>query len=698
MAEKKKSRRTTKKPVGRQNSKDVMHKLDPRLAGLVSSEKKEVLASGSWTSANSSGSWISPMTSGSWLGTMTSGSWLGTMSSGSLIVPLSLDRLPIGALSLAEQVSPAAINKLAKEELTTVFVETSNPDEVRQKVRTWGGKVKGSTKDTVICEVQRATIRKLAEHDAVSYIEAPALLKPACDQAHISANLVVDNAKKSRKKAPTRTVAETGKGVLIGIIDTGIDVTHPGFLVNGRSRIVDYLDQTTTPETHYEATHTKGYLDLKKMVRDSKSPDENGHGTHVAGVAAGNGAGSPNNIYQGVAPEADLAIVKTTFDSTDIALAIIHIFEVAAQRNQPCVINLSLGGHYGAHDGTSLIERIIDDLCSRPGRIVVVSAGNEGQSRIHAMADLSAEPNGRWVADMEIMSRISNGSLIGSTLLQVWTHGEDDLEIMLRGPNGNQFPAPKENGRMEDRHAEFVVEATHQISRYNGDHSVSFNIHTLPFTQLLEGWSLIVEGKEEERTAKTGSEKAERKKAQVGRVHAWIMDGTGRFNNGYSRSHLVGMPGTAFSAITVASYATRNTWRSRDSELLQVKLEAVKHEDISYFSSPGPTRDQHNKPEVAAPGQYLISALSQDAADKLPKWLQIAGRTPYVAMQGTSMAAPYVTGAIALLLEKERGLNWAEVKRRLMKSVKQDGFTTPTWNERWGYGKLDIERLLNIAS
>jgi len=124
-------------------------------------------------------------------------------------------------------------------------------------------------------------------------------------------------------------------------------------------------------------------------------------------------------------------------------------------------------------------------------------------------------------------------------------------------------------------------------------------------------------------------------------------------------------------------------------------MEAVKLEDISYFSSPGPTREGQNKPEVAGPGQWVISALSKQASEaEIPQWARVSELA--AAMQGTSMSAPYVTGAVALLLERHPDLSWAEVKRRLIKSVRQDYFSQPCWNQRWGYGKIDVERLLSV--
>jgi subtilisin family serine protease len=110
----------------------------------------------------------------------------------------------------------------------------------------------------------------------------------------------------------------------------------------------------------------------------------------------------------------------------------------------------------------------------------------------------------------------------------------------------------------------------------------------------------------------------------------------------------------------------------------------------------GPTRDGHNKPEIAGPGQFLLAPLSSDAnEDEIAINRRVPNR-PYAALQGTSMSAPYVTGAIALLLEKDKNLNWSEIKRRLIKSAVQDKFTHPCWNARWGYGRLNVKRLIEI--
>lgn len=578
----------------------------------------------------------------------------------------------VGIRSLAAQMAPAALERFIATDLVSVLVDSRDGETLKGNVSEWGGSVKALTTNSYLVQAPRSKLAELASLQGVHYVEASYRLRAHCDRAHASAALIV---------AGTRTVPQTGKGVLVGIVDTGIDVDHRAFKIGGKTRIVHYLDQTTNPQTAYDAAQ----IDAGAA---GAAPDAFGHGTHVTGIAAGNGAGSPGGVsYAGVAPEADIAVVKTTFNSDDITDGVRHLFELARSRKQPCVVNLSLGGHFGGHDGSTVTERTIDQL-SGPGRLVVVSAGNEGRDAIHAGQVLpAAQPNAeptRWTANFSLHPRDVNGEQVGLLTVQVWHQREDELRITLRAPNGESFAPPGAGPERFDRTV-FFVEASHQTGPYSADHVTTFTIATDPTPQWLSGWSVIAD--EVRAGGKPG--------IVVGSVHAWILDrDMGAFNSSASTAYLVGMPGTAFSAITVASYATRREWKSRDPSNPNVVLNAVNLEDVSYFSSPGPTRDGVNKPEIAAPGQMLISTLSSHASnEEVPLWTRLAD-ADYAAMQGTSMAAPYVTGALALLLQKAPDIDWAEARRRLILSTRQDGFTRPCWNPRWGYGKMDIKRLL----
>src|SRR5262245_52260286 len=589
-------------------------------------------------------------------------------------VPSSLAGLPLARLALLAQVSEVSARRFETNDRVSVLLE-AEPSQADAVGRLLAGRgierVKRIAPRLFIARVPRSRLAGLAADEAVRFIEASVRLESRCQQAHLRSDLLAPDG--------TRRVAETGRGVLVGIVDTGIDAAHPAFWSGRVPRVVHYRDQLTG-DVHAQSDVAAG--------KAKKSPDEEGHGTHVAGIACGNGARTEGGLGAGVAPEADLAVVKTSFSTADIADAVAALFELASQRKQPCVVNLSLGGHGGAHDGSSILERAIDTLCEERGRAVVVSAGNEGASRIHASTTLpSGQPTpARWTADLELKAQLVGGTWHGSAWIEVWSEREDDLRIRLRSPNGELFEPPRESRAEEGREA-FAIETSHQVARYSQDNLTSFGIQTIPQARWLGGWSLLIE--EDRSTGRHG--------VQVGTVHGWISgEEMGYFSNGFTRSHLVGMPGTAAAAITVASYASRKEWPSSDPQSPTTSFGAVNVEDVSYFSSTGPTRTGHNKPDVAAPGQWIVSALSGQASSRAIPDRFRAPNAPYAAMQGTSMAAPYVTGAVALLFQRHPSLHWAEIKRRLVASTKQDRYSRPCWNERWGHGKLSIERFLAV--
>lgn len=210
------------------------------------------------------------------------------------------------------------------------------------------------------------------------------------------------------------------------------------------------------------------------------------------------------------------------------------------------------------------------------------------------------------------------------------------------------------------------------VNPINGDTNVFVQIQVPKAPQqLLRGWSLIFEAK----TVVDGS------------VHAWILDGRlGKFAEGATDEFLIGSPGSSRSSITVASHASKNSWDTPSGKLA---ADAVKIGEISYFSSPGPTRDSRQKPEVSAPGQFIASALSSNITPE-PEFLD--SRPGLQLMQGTSMSSPHVAGAVALLLEKRGKLTPTQVVDALKAATDQP--STQSWDKRWGFGKLNLGKLL----
>ena len=205
--------------------------------------------------------------------------------------------------------------------------------------------------------------------------------------------------------------ARRGAGVIVGVIDSGIDWRHGCFRhADGRSRILRIWDQRLAPVAGesspagfgYGVEYTQAQIDAHLLGAASAVPvrhdDTNGHGTHVAGIAAGNGSpagdGRPAFTFVGMAPQADIVIVANSIgadslgDSANTLDGASWIFSVAASLGKACVINQSQGDYIGPHDGTSLLERGIDTLLRTKGRAMVKSAGNAAQDDAHAMGSV----------------------------------------------------------------------------------------------------------------------------------------------------------------------------------------------------------------------------------------------------------------------------------------------------------------------
>ncbi len=187
------------------------------------------------------------------------------------------------------------------------------------------------------------------------------------------------------------------RGVVAGLVDSGIDWDHPDFGPSpGETRIIRIWDQTLVPTGGEQSPPDFGYgveYDSSDVVSGlPRTIDDMGHGTHVAGTMAGDGSATnglePDGRYAGLAPDAYIISVKTTWLDADVVDGVDYIFRRASQFGLPCVVNLSLGTHYGPHDGTGPFEAAIANLTG-PGRIVVGAAGNSGGDPLHARVVVS---------------------------------------------------------------------------------------------------------------------------------------------------------------------------------------------------------------------------------------------------------------------------------------------------------------------
>lgn len=461
----------------------------------------------------------------------------------------------------------------------------------------------------------------------------------------------------------------TGKGVVVGVVDTGIEAGHPSFA----GRVLRIWDQTLSgpgvPEGGYGVELSGPTLTLSR--------DTHGHGTHVAGIAAG-----ADETYGGVAPEADLVIVKTDLMDAHIADGIRYVFRVAKQLKRPAVVNLSLGGHADGHDGTDALAAVIDEQ-SGPGRIVCCAAGNEGNLNIHAQV-LMREGRTRTIA-FATLRRLPNEPPFVAAF-NGWYPGDDDLSVAVVSPTDQQTPfqpvlkqgSPVRDYTLQGEGAVRII--TPGPDPANGDHNFIVMIEPEAVPPPPPGsppaprrpWRIRLEGT----------------RVTKGTVDVWSVDDSVAQFTGPAAvdSMKVGTPGAATQAITLASFTARVEWKDIFGEPHAAGLEL---DDISDFSSEGPRRDGVRKPDLALPGAMVVSSLSVDSG--VPPASVVDDR--HTVKAGTSMACPFASGVVALLLQRQPKLTAKKAKALLRGNSAIPGRKAGSWDPKWGYGLLDAEHL-----
>ncbi len=455
----------------------------------------------------------------------------------------------------------------------------------------------------------------------------------------------------------------SGKGVVVGIVDTGIEAGHPTF----SGRVDRIWDQTLPGPGVAEGGY--GVELTGQMTRTSR--DTVGHGTHCAGIAAG-----ADLNYPGVAPEATLVIVKTDMLTAHVADGVRYVFRVAADLGLPAVVSLGVGGSADAHDGTDPLSLVIDAEVG-PGRVVCCAAGNEGNDNVHAQVQ-NREGRTRTVACA--LARPDALRPEVTAAFSGWYSGQDAMSVAVVGPAGEQTPfqppitegSPVKLYELPDGGVRVITPGADPA---NGD--VNFLVEVQPAAAVAGqpdpgAWRIRLRGDH----------------VVHGRVDVWALDaGAGMFTGPAVHDSLkIGSPGASTGAVTVASYTTKVEWLDVMGGPHEAGLEL---DDISDFSSEGPRRDGAEKPDVAAPGAMVASALSVHSGVLLA--VLIDDQT--TVKPSTSAATSFVAGLVALLLEREPGIDADRVKTMLRDAASIPGRPRSTFDPKWGYGLVDAAEL-----
>lgn len=472
-----------------------------------------------------------------------------------------------------------------------------------------------------------------------------------------------------------------GQGVVVGIIDSGCDFVHKNFRnTDGSTRILTIWDQAaerindssipygrvfTREEINNALTSSRPYKTLGYPASGSfpanpPNPPGHKHGTHVMDIAAGNGQGTGT---PGMAPSADLVFVElaandipwegrdvvgsTLGDSAQLLDAVKYVLDTAGER--PCVINISLGTNGGPHDGTSLFEQSIDDLLiEKSNRSIVIAASNSYDDGIHASGTVS---QGNFV---DLHWQVNSGDFTLNEL-EIWYDGTDDFIVELITSNGESLGSVPlgENGSILNNEGETLIfMANRKSDPNNHDNQIGIfleqNLPTGTWTVRLHGSSV-----------------------NNGKFHAWIERddrGQSSFSPPHDNTHTLGSLSCGHKSIVVGSYDAH-----------------VPDAPLSWFSSSGPTRDNRQKPEVSAPGHNVTAAASGTVVKATKK-------------SGTSMAAPAVTGVIALIFAEaqSKGIDITidQLRDVLMKTARKNPPAGEGWNNRYGWGRIDASKVV----
>jgi len=495
-----------------------------------------------------------------------------------------------------------------------------------------------------------------------------------------------------------------GKGVYVGIVDTGLDILHDDFLTSdGKTRVAWLLDFSQTPregnaldQKYGGRVFDRAAIDamVKTTSRSSSTPtDIDGHGTHVAGIATANGGSSKR--YVGIAPGADIVIVRATRDGgggifeADAVMGAKFVFDMATDDARPAVVNLSLGSQFGPHDGTSDFEQSLSALARGPGRAVVVAASNEGALPIHTA--LRVTRGATFEVGLDLPGK--NGkSPYGSAGVYVWLNFRDggDIHVGLEGPTG-KWITPIERGLAAGCGASPMCKDAPEVQAQivndiQNPKLIPRNTHgaylVLNGALPIGTYKIVLEGD--------------------GAIEAWV-EGTDDAQDGpssptFAGAHLIegsiGVPASAAGLISVGCVNLRQTFSTLKAEF-QVKDQPPG--ERCYYSSAGPSANGALRPDFLAPGNFVISSLSRSAYEIIPNGSftqQEVVDAQHAVLQGTSMSTPFGTGAVALLFQHDPTLTQEGARLALMagaRPVADDGAAPKALRDyAKGAGILDV--------
>ena len=481
--------------------------------------------------------------------------------------------------------------------------------------------------------------------------------------------------------------AFTGKGVMLGIIDVGLEVTHPNFYTTDgtRLRVTRFLDQFAADDEIYGQPTPLGReytteADIKGKGYSGDSHD-NYHGTHCLGIAAGTGY---KTTYRGVAYDAEVIAVDSkvagdsAYGSANELALMKYVFDYADERGMPCVITYSIGFNALPADCV-LFEEAIAQMTG-PGHVLVVAAGNESNNGTY-LTKRKGEKTAGLV--MKALAEDPPTAFLYTSddfRLKFFTMNKDSTAKLMLADSLTYLST---EGTVEKD----LVDKRIKVEKMDTLYTISY---TMPGDTISEvGLAMVIEG--EDCAARVVSE-----------MHTAFNENKGIDNRlaGATNDHNVGLPGCLPSVVTVGALNARKNYINVKGDTIANWGGRSPEGTIAKFSSQGPTMDGLVKPDVVAPGVNIHASANSymegDYGKNLVAKTTFEGREyPWIAISGTSMATPCMAGIVALWLQANPGLSPDDVKRIIRETSHPMGEGVP--NNTYGYGLADAYAgVLNI--
>lgn len=622
-----------------------------------------------------------------------------------LLVPFALATFQATVAQQVHKMDFTLRHYLAKEhapnEEVDLFIH-GEEELVARAVRNVGGRVKLSRPGLVSVRVPAARVAELSNEVAVQHFE----FRMDRGQLMNDSMRVKNRVNWVHQGLAPLPQGYDGTGVVLGFIDSGLDLNHPDFRdENDQSRVYRYWDQVPPPSVAspqpygYGREWTQAQLNSGGPI-PTEPANLYGHGSTVAGTGAGNGLA--NGRHKGVAPKADMIIVATNFAmpnwTSTVADGVAYIIEQAEALGKPAVINASLGSYLGSHDGKDAAALFIEDLLNaQGGRAMVSASGNTHSSwPYHLRTDVDADTSFTWF--------YYNPNLfgVGGVFFEAWSDVVDfnDVRFAIGADRGS--PSVLFRGRTPYHTVNDIIDQT-VVDTLWSDLGNELAIVQYYAEQRGDQYQLQVFLDQPDsnnmrfRFETTGQGKFDIwSSSNFGLSDMWEtgpLPGTTQSAEHYvlpdRNKHMVDSWACLPNVLTVANYCNEVAYIDYAGNPQTVD---GTEGDISPNSSAGPTRDDRLKPDIAATGDITFTAAPLDAIQAIITtqngWKVDPGGM-HVRNGGTSMASPVVAGTVALFLQRCPQATALEIVEAVHANARGDGFTGALPNNRWGMGKLD---------